>query len=85
MRETPPHLAILQDTLAVIAEVLRSGDFRPVEPTQLLVSILALCYFPFAHANDVLAPLGLDVRDPAFRDALKHHVVALFFHGLRAG
>ncbi len=85
VQQTPPHLAILQDTLTVIAGELGSEAFRPVDPTQLLVSILALCYFPFAHADDVVAPLGLNAHDPTFQDALKRHVVALLFHGLQAG
>lgn len=48
-----------------------------VDPRQLLVSVLALCFFPFAHEETVLAPLGLDPHDPAFLAERKAHVFDL--------
>lgn len=47
------------------------------DPRHLLVSLLALCFFPFAHGETLLAPLGLDPHDPAFLAERKAHVVDL--------
>jgi AcrR family transcriptional regulator len=35
----------------LLAEDLRHGPFREVDARQLVVSIIALCFFPFAHAG----------------------------------
>jgi Tetracyclin repressor-like, C-terminal domain len=55
---------------------------RPFEPRQLIISVIALCFFPFAHQATLLGPLGLDARDPRFLADRKAHVTDLLLHGL---
>ena len=86
-----PGLATLSEALGdpgagFLAEGLRRGPFRDdVDPKQLAVSIIALCFFPFAHADGLLrGQLGLDPRDPAFLEERKRHVVDLVMGGILA-
>ena len=69
-----------------LAEGLERGPFREdVDAKQLAVSIIALCFFPFAHAEGLLKKqLGLDPYDPAFIEERKRHVVDLVMKGILA-
>lgn len=81
---SPANASALVDALAGAGEALGSGGFRPVDPRHLVVSVLGLCFFPFAHQHTLLRPLGLDVDDPEFRARYTAHVVDLLLHGLLA-
>lgn len=74
-----------QDALAVVSGLLEAAGYRAVDTRQLVVSTIALCFFPMAHRHTMLAPLGLDASDEAFLAARKAHVVDLLLNGLRAG
>lgn len=65
-----------------LVQHLATGTFRDVDAGQLIVSIVALCFFPFAHARGLLEQLGLDPYDPAFIEERKHHVVDLLLRGI---
>ncbi|MEX2618660.1 MAG: hypothetical protein WD250_00430 [Egibacteraceae bacterium] len=56
---------------------------RPVDARHLVVSVIALCFFPLAHARTLVAPLGLDPDSAAFLAERKAHVIDLLLHGLR--
>lgn len=62
------------------------GPFREdVDARQLAISIIALCLFPFAHADGLLKKqLGLDPHDPAFIEERKRHIVGLVMRGILA-
>ena len=84
-----PDLASLSEVLGdpgvkFLAEGLRRGPFREdVDAKQLAISIIALCFFPFAHAGGLLdKQLGLDPYDPAFIEERKRHVVDLVMKGI---
>ncbi|MDQ4130455.1 MAG: hypothetical protein M3133_05620 [Actinomycetota bacterium] len=47
------------------------------------MSAIALCFFPLAHNDTLLRPLGLDAEDPRFVAQRKVHVVELLLNGLR--
>lgn len=79
--DVPAHLAGLQEALSTAEGELARGVFRAVEPAHLLVSIMGLCWFPFAHAETVRV-LGLNPGDPAFLESRKRHVVDLVLNGL---
>ena len=81
--ERPPHLAFVQEGIAAVADDLASGGFRPVDPVQLLLSFVGMCWFPFAQAEVLARALGTDPRDPAFLAARRRHVVDLLLHGIR--
>ena len=48
------------------------------------MSVLALCWFPFTHADTIARELGADVADPAFRDTHTAFIVRTLFDGIRA-
>lgn len=68
----------------LLAEDLERGPFREVDARQLVVSIIALCFFPFAHAGGLLKELGFDPYDPAFIEERKRHVTGLVLRGILA-
>lgn len=67
-----------------LGEQLGKGPFRDVDTTQLIVSIIALCFFPFAHADGMLKQLGADPYGPAFLKERKRHVIDLVLYGILA-
>jgi len=70
----PPHSTAVQDALDAILDAL--GDRRrPAERRQLLVTTVGLCFFPDAHADTMLAGLGIDAGERRWRAARVRHVV----------
>ena len=89
LSEGEPDLASLADVLGdpgsgLLAEGLKRGPFREdVDAGQLAISIIALCFFPFAHAEGLLKrQLGLDPYDASFLEERKRHVVDLVMRGI---
>jgi AcrR family transcriptional regulator len=73
----------MQDGLAVTADLLARGPFRPVDPAHLLLDVLALCWFPAVHAETFVRALGLDPDAPSFKAARKRHVVEMVLRSTR--
>ena len=48
-----------------------------VSPQRLLLDVIALCWYPFAHEHTLLPALGMHPRDPAFLEEHKEHIVRL--------
>jgi hypothetical protein len=53
----------------------------PAEKRQLLISIIGLCWFPFAHAP-LVRDLGLEPFDPDFATERARHVTDLLLRTL---
>lgn len=85
LNATPVHAAALERGLAMAGDLLARGAGRPVDPAHLLLDVLALCWFPFAHADTFARGLGLDPADPDFVAARTRHVVEFVLRGLRGG
>jgi len=71
-----------------IAAFLRSLPPRPgpsVDPEQLLITTVALCFFPVEHNDTMLATMGLDATSEEFAAARKRHVVDVLERVLSAG
>lgn len=81
---TPALPTVLSDSLALLNDERFRSHTRPVDPTQLLLSIVALCWFPLDHAATFLQPLGIDPFDPVFIQQRKGHVTELILRGLLA-
>lgn len=82
MKGSRVHLSLLRAPLAAIADEL--GHFSPAtQPQQLLLSLLALCWFPLAHPP-LIRDLGGRL-DRFFLEARKRHVVALLKAAFRGG
>ncbi len=78
---SPANSAALAEALAAVE---RLGD--PAAPgaeqaRRVLVSAMALCFFPFEHRATLLAPLGIDVDAPEFVATWTAHVVELLTVG----
>ena len=72
-----------QEALAAIADEL-GIDARSDDTAQLLLSVVALCWFPFVHARTVAPAIGVRLDGAADLERRKRHVVELVLHGLRA-
>ena len=87
LSEDKENLPSLSESLgdpgrSFLAEHYTKNSFRDTNASQLIISIIALCFFPFAHARGLLKELGLDPRDPAFLVERKRHVVDLLLKGI---
>jgi AcrR family transcriptional regulator len=64
----------VEDALAAFAvPAERAG----VSAQRLLLDVIALCWYPFAHEHTLLPALGMHPRDPAFLEDHKQHIVRM--------
>jgi len=82
---TEAHSVSMQQGLAAVADILARGPFHPVDPAHFLLDVLALCWFPIAHAETFARGLGLDPDSADFRETRRRHVVEFVLRGLRRG
>lgn len=69
----PSQFQLLREAVQALQEDLGwQGDAE-----QFLIDLTALCWFPTAHAETFLRPLGVNVHDPDFRARYKQHIVHL--------
>ncbi|GHO80511.1 TetR family transcriptional regulator [Ktedonobacter sp. SOSP1-85] len=69
----PSQFQLLREAIHALQEDLGwQGDAE-----QFLIALTALCWFPTAHAETFLRPLGVNVHDPNFHARYKQHVVHL--------
>lgn len=80
--EVPPHLAVGQEALAAITEELGLGQADSAENAHLLLSIVALCWFPLVHGGTLLRSIGLDPAAPGFAEERKRRIIDLLLHGV---
>lgn len=77
-----PHIAG-QEALAAISDELGLDDKPSGDAAQLLLSVIALCWFPLVHARTVAPAVGVAFDQTDDFDRRKRHVVDLVVHGLR--
>jgi len=77
-----PRMAAGQEALAAISEELGLGSADSRENAHLLLSIVALCWFPLVHGSTLLRSVGLDAESPEFATERKRQVVDLLLHGV---
>ncbi len=76
------YIEVFKAGLALIHAEIAQPDVRPVDAGQLLLSIIALCWFPLVHTETFLHPLGIDPHDARFWEERKQHIVDLVRYGL---
>lgn len=81
LQELPERARSLPQAIAAIKNISRE-HLREVDPALLLVSLVALCWFPFAHEDTMLKALGLDPRDAEFRAVYADHITNLLMTGV---
>jgi len=64
----------VEDTLMALTPAAEKAG---ISPQRLLLDIIALCWYPFAHEHTLLPTLDMTPRDPAFLQEHKKHLVAL--------
>lgn len=80
----PRHLEAGHEALAAIAAELGLDPSPSGDAAQLLLSVIALCWFPLVHTATVARAVEVDLSSAAALEARKRHVVALVLHGVRA-
>jgi TetR/AcrR family transcriptional regulator len=71
----PRHSAAVQGGLARFLRSLAPAPAPCVDPEQLLITTVALCFFPLEHNDTMLAAMGLDATSEGFAATRKRHVV----------
>ena len=77
------HLSAGQEALAAISAELGLDDTPSGEASQLLLSIISLCWFHLIHSRTVAPAVGVRLEDPDDLERRKRHVISLVLHGLR--
>jgi AcrR family transcriptional regulator len=71
--DLPVFLTVLREAVRVLQEDMGWQS----EAEQFLIDLTALCWFPVAHADTFLKPLGVNAHDPDFLERRKQHVITL--------
>ncbi len=74
------HLSAGQEALAAISAELGLEDSD--EAAQLLLSIIALCWFHLIHARTVAPAVGVVLEHPEDLERRRRHIVGLVLNGL---
>lgn len=82
--ELQPAVTAGREALAAIADEVALDPSPGGEASQLLLSILSLCWFSVVHADTVAAAVGVPLATDADRERRKAHVIALVRSGLAA-
>ena len=77
------HLSAGQEALAAISSELGLHDGDSRDAAQLLLSIIALCWFHLIHARTVAPAVGVGLDGVEDLERRKRHVVELVLHGMR--
>ncbi|MDQ3136966.1 MAG: TetR family transcriptional regulator [Gemmatimonadota bacterium] len=77
------HLSAGQEALAAISAELGLDDAESGEAAHLLLSVIALCWFPLIHAHTVAPAVGVELQTAADLERRRRHVVDLILHGIR--
>ncbi len=76
------HLSAGQEALAAISAELGLDDSPSGEAAQLLLSIIALCWFHLIHARTVAPAVGVTLENADDLERRKRHIVGLVLNGL---
>lgn len=82
LMEGGTHLSAGQEALAAISDELGLDDAPSGDAAQLLLSVIALCWFPLVHARTVAPAVGVAFDHSEDFERRKRHVVDLVVHGV---
>jgi AcrR family transcriptional regulator len=77
------HVSAGQEALDAISDELGLDDAPSGDAAQLLLSVIALCWFPLVHARTVAPAVGVAFDHSGDFERRKRHVVDLVVHGVR--
>jgi AcrR family transcriptional regulator len=81
--EGNPAAGIGQEALAALMEELGFDKRRTREAAHLLISVLALCWFPLVHQRTYVPSVGLDPGSRAHANERKRFVIDLILNGVK--
>ncbi|HLB55631.1 MAG TPA: TetR/AcrR family transcriptional regulator [Gemmatimonadales bacterium] len=79
----PLRSAVWQEALAAFRQELGLDISDTTEAAHLLLSLVALTWFPIVHGRTFLKAVGLDPGAPEFGDQRKRHITTLLLGALR--
>jgi AcrR family transcriptional regulator len=79
----PLRLAVWQEALTAFRQELGLDISDSSEAAHLLLSLVALTWFPIVHGRTFLKAVGLDPQAPGFADDRKRHITTLLLGALR--
>jgi len=79
----PLRLAVWQEALAAFRQELGLDISDSAEASHLLLSLVALTWFPIVHGQTFLKAVGLDPNAPDFAEQRKRHITTLLLGALR--
>jgi len=57
-----------------VAALTPAAEGAGISPQRLVLDLVALCWYPFAHEHTLLPALGMKAHDPAFLDEQERHL-----------
>ena len=78
-----PAAGIGQEALGALMDELGFDRRRSREAAHLLLSVLALCWFPLVHRNTYVPSVGLNPDSRAFAEERKRFVIDLILNGVK--
>ena len=79
----PLRLAVWQEALAAFRQEVGLDPSDTSEAAHLLLSLVALTWFPIVHGGTFLKAVGLDPQAPDFAEQRKRHIATLLLGALR--
>lgn len=79
----PRHSIAVQASLDRLVSSLPARQAKGIDREQLLITTVALCFFPIEHNETMLAAMGRDATSDRFMQARKRHVVDVLERVLR--
>jgi len=83
LEDMPLRSAVWQEALAAFRQELGLDISDTAEAAHLLLSLVALTWFPIVHGRTFLKTVGLDPAAPEFADQRKRHITTLLLGALR--
>ena len=83
LHEGGAHISAGQEALAALSDELRLDGTPSGDAAHLLLSVIALCWFPLVHARTVAPAVGVVFEQADDFERRKRHVVDLVVHGVR--
>jgi AcrR family transcriptional regulator len=83
LEDMPLRSAVWQEALTAFRQELGLDISDTVEAAHLLLSLVALSWFPIVHGRTFLKTVGLDPAAPDFSEQRKRHITTLLLGALR--
>ena len=81
--DLPRHSSVFQTGVYRFVSSIESDGGAAFDADQLMVTIVALCFFPLEHDTTMLASMGYRARTEGYITRRTDHVVDLLLHALR--